>query len=317
MGDTVNLAFVGTGGWAQRYHFPTLKHLREEGVPLRLRGVTSLELEEADRIAKRYGFERVYSDLDAVMADETVNAVAVAVPPAAAYEVVSQLVAMDVPIFSEKPPGISAEHAQSLSERVTVPNVVAFNRRYEPLNNLFKTTVDAMSEITLVEGHFMRHRRLDETFMIGTGIHWINFMTYLFGDVRHVRTTRLRNPANETWIWLTDLSFEGGLRGQLKVLPCSGSQFERLDVHSNAQSVYLHGALGHQPGRIIVDRGDERQVIAPEEDREQPEFVRLGIAGEYREFINAVLRGRPTRSNFQNAVNAMRVAEAMERGFDF
>jgi predicted dehydrogenase len=317
MNECVNLAFVGTGPWAQRHHFPTLDHLREEGVPLRLRGITSLEREEANRVADRYDFERVYSDLNALMADDAVNAVAVAIAPEAAYEVISRLVTMGVPIFSEKPPGISLAQAQSLSERVAVPNVVAFNRRYEPLNNLFKTTVDAMSEITFVEGHFMRHQRFDETFMIGTGIHWINFMGYLFGDVRHVRTTRLRNPANETWIWLADLVFDGGLRGLLKVLPCSGSQYERLEVHSNVQSIYLQGTLGGEPGRIIVERGPERRVIAPEADAAQPAFVRLGIAGEYREFFNAVLRGKPTRSNFQNAVNAMRVAEAMEQGFDF
>ncbi len=284
MSDLVNLAFVGTGAWAQQHHFPTLKHLREEGVPLRLRGVTSLELEEAECVA--------------------------------AYDVIMQLTPLTVPIFSEKPPGISLDQAQSLSERVTVPNVVAFNRRYEPLNNLYKTTVDAMSDLSFVEGHFMRHRRFDEAFMIGTGIHWINFMSYLFGEIRHVRTTRLRDPATETWIWLADLIFEGGLRGMLKVIPCSGSQYERLAVHSHVQSAYLQGALASEPGRIIVERGHERRVIAPEDDAVQPDFIRLGIAGEYREFVNAVLRGKPTRSNFQNAVNTMRIAEAMEYGFD-
>jgi predicted dehydrogenase len=322
MRDTVNLAFVGTGAWAQRYHFPTLAHLREEGMPLRLCGVTSLELEEAERLAACYNFERVYPDLDALMGDDTLNAVAVAISPEALHDVLNRLVSMDVPIFSEKPPGVTLQQAQSLSKKVTVPNVVAFNRRYAPINTLFKTTVDAMTDVYFVEGHFMRHRRLDETFMIGTGIHWINFMTYCFGDIHHVSTTRLRNPLNETWIRFADLSFAGGLRGRLKVLPCSGSQYERLDVHSNAQSVYLHGPLWDQPGRIIIERGGERKVLTPEDDAvsyavDRPEFVRLGIAGEYREFINAVLRGKPTRSNFQNAVNSVRVAEAMEYGFDF
>ena len=331
MNDTVNLAFIGTGGWAQRYHFPTLAHLREEGAPLRLRGVTSLELDEAHCIADRYDFEQVYPNLDALMADDTLNAVAVAITPDALHDVLGQIIALDVPIFSEKPPGISLNEAESLAETITVPNVVAFNRRYAPFNNLFKTTVDTMTDITFVEGHFMRYERRDETFMIGTGIHWINFMTYLFGDIRHVRTTRLRNPMNETWMWIADLLFADGLRGSLKVFPCTGSQFERLEVHSNAQSAYLEGPLWTRPGRIVVERGTESRVISPgshapengasEGDaphrRKEPEFVRLGIAGEYREFINAVLRGKPTRSNFQNAVNAMRVAEAMEYGFDF
>ncbi len=52
--------------------------------------------------------------------------------------------------------------------------------------------------------------------------------------------------------------------------------------------------------------------MAPAIDPATPEIVRVGIVGEYVEFLTAACAGRPVRSTFQNAVNSMRVAEAMQ-----
>ena len=42
------------------------------------------------------------------------------------------------------------------------------------------------------------------------------------------------------------------------------------------------------------------------------EIVERGIVGEYEEFFSRACAGLSTRSNFQNALNSMRVAEAIE-----
>lgn len=321
MTQTINLAFVGTGPWARKHHFPALDYLRTRAADrfdVRLHGIFSLERETAAGVAGQYGFARIYDSLDALIADHDITAVAMAVPPVAAAGVAERLAGMGVPLFSEKPPGVSLAQAQHLSDIVAVPNVLAFNRRFAPLNNVFKEIVDAMSGIYFVEGHFFRHNRLDDTFMIGTGIHWINFMEYLFGEIDSVRTDRFPNPQNATWVRVAQVTFTGGLKGFLKFFPSSGSsEVECVEVHSNAQSVYLHGAMGDDPGDIIVDAGRERRVIRPAVLATAPEVVRIGIVGEYEAFFDAVCHGRPTRSNFQNAVNAMRVAEAMEYGWNF
>ena len=318
---TINLAFVGTGPWARKHHFPALDYLRThaaERFDVRLRGVFSLERADAEAVAAQYGFARVYDSLDALVADRAINAVAMAVPPVAAAGVAERLAAMGVPLFSEKPPGISVAQARRLSEVITVPNVLAFNRRFAPLNVTFKGIVDEMQDIYFVEGHFFRHNRLDDTFMIGTGIHWINFVEYLFGEIVSVRVDRFPNPQNTTWVRVGHVTFAGGLRGILKFFPCSGSpQIERVEVHSNAQSAYLHGAMGDDPGKVIVDAGAEHRVIRPTSLATAPEIVRIGIVGEYEAFFDAVCHGTPAPSTFQNAVNSMRVAEAMEYGQGF
>ncbi len=318
---TINLAVVGTGAWARRYHFPALDALahhpatvtRDLDVDLRLHGICSLEPDIAAQVADEIGFGRVYINLEALLADKDVDAIAVLVPPAAAHDVVGHVAEKGVPIFSEKPPGVTTEQAQWLADHVTVPNVLAFNRRFAPLNNTFKRLVDELNRITYVEGQFFRHNRIEDGFMVGTGIHWINFMAYIAGKIESVTTQWIPNAVTGTTERIAQLTFASGVPGQLQVLPCTGSQVERLIVHSNTRTLYLHGPLWDQPGRIIVhDRGQET-VIDPEGQTPLPEIVRLGIVDEYVAFLTRACAGLPTRSNFQNAVNSMWVAEAMER----
>ena len=138
--QTINLAFVGSGNWAQRYHFPALAYIQSQNAAqysINLRGITSLDLDAAHMVADKFAFEQVYSDTDALLADPNVDALAIAVSPEAAKSVISHIVDRQLPIFSEKPPGVSSIEAQTLSDIVTVPNVLAFNRRFNPLNKIF------------------------------------------------------------------------------------------------------------------------------------------------------------------------------------
>ncbi|MCJ7550965.1 MAG: Gfo/Idh/MocA family oxidoreductase [Anaerolineae bacterium] len=319
--QNVRLAFVGSGNWARKYHFPSLDYLAQRskpnathdlGVDLRLRGIYSLDPEIAAGVATETGFEHVYASLDALLDDDAVDAIAVAVTPAALASVLKRVITKGVPIFSEKPPGVTTQEAKGLSDLVTVPNVLAFNRRFIPLNNTFKSLVGDLEDIYYVEGAFYRHQRVDETFMIGTGIHWINFMEYLFGEIQDVNVARFPNPSNNTVNRVAQLTFPNKLRGQLKVFQCTGTQVERIEVHSASRALTLHGPLWEQPGRIIIHEGAQETIIDPESTDPLPEIIRLGIVGEYVEFLTKACAGLPTRSNFQNAVNSMRVAEAME-----
>jgi predicted dehydrogenase len=313
----IRLGFVGSGSWARRYHFPALAYLRDQpgkGFELRLHGITSLDSAQARAVAAQVGFGCVYPDLDALLADPALDAIAVAVTPEAAHGVLERVSARRLPIFSEKPPGVSATQAAHLAQIIAAPNVVAFNRRYIPLNSRFKAIVDAMDDIYFVEGHFLRFQRPDVTFMIGTGIHWINFIEYVLGEIAEVEMERFRDPADAAWARVARLGFRCGLRGLLKVLPMTGSDLERLEVHSVTQSVYLEGPLWADSGRIVIERGREREVLLPQaalgEVGDTP--VSRGIVGEYQDFFSAILDGTPTRSTFQNAVNSMRIAELME-----
>jgi predicted dehydrogenase len=324
MPETIRLAFVGNGNWANKYHFPALDYLRQQGCySLHLCGLYSLDPQRDHETAQRYRFEQIYASLDELLADESINAIAATVAPEALVSVMRQLAARRLPIFSEKPPGRSYADAQALAELVDLPNVLAFNRRYIPLNNQFKQIVDQMQDLYFIEGHFLRHNRQDPLFVLETGVHWINFVEYLFGPIRAVRNEHFPHPQSVTPVRLAHITFASGLRGLLKFLPCTGAQGERLEVHSPRQTAYLYGPLWADPGEIVIEENEAHETLHQQRlvrrtipGSDGPEIVERGIVGEYEEFFQAVLTGQATRSNFQNGANTLRIAEAIEYGYD-
>ncbi len=318
--QSINLAFVGSGNWARKYHFPALAHLRttlpsDFDIELHLHGIYSLEPVIAGTVAEQYGFGQVYPNFHALIDDEDIDAVAVAVAPTALTNVIEHLIVRQVPLFSEKPPGISAAEAHRLANLVTVPNVLAFNRRFAPLNNRFREIVRAMDQIYFVDAHFLRYARLEKGFFVETAIHWINYLEYVFGEIQQVSVEMVHNPDHPSASnRIASLTFLNGLPGRLTVFPCSGSQVERVAVHSSAKSVYLDGPLWESAGQIVIDTGASQETTVAERQEALPEIIRLGIVGEYKEFLTRACGGQPTRSTFQNGVNTMRVAEAIEQG---
>ena len=315
----VRLGFIGTGSWTRSRHLPALEYIRKRGrgdYQLELRGICSLDMAQAREVADQYGFERVYRDVEELVDDGEIDAIAVLVRPWSLEEVLEKVVPRRAPIFSEKTPGLTLDEARSMAELVDVPNVMAMNRRFCRLNNRFREIVQGMEDVYFAEAHFLRHERTDEPFAIETAVHIIDFLEYLFGSIERVRTDKFPNPRNETSVNVSRLRFAGGMYGLLKIFPCSGMLVERVEAHSNAQSAILHGPLNDDRGRITVYRagahGGTGEVIEGSDEM----VVEQGFVDEYDEFFRVVLDGVEPRSSFQSVVSAMRIAEGIHLGLD-
>ena len=270
----------------------------------------------ARTVAAEYGFQRVYGDLDELVADPELDAIAILVRPWHLHDVLLKLVPRGLPLFSEKTPGLTLAEAEAMARLVTVPNVMALNRRYGLLANRFRDLVQAMEGVYFAEAHFFRHERTDEPFAVETAIHIVDYLQYVFGEIGGVQTTRLPNPVNQTTNSIARLTFASGLFGLLKIFPCTGMLVERVEVHSNAQSAFLHGPLNDDRGRITVfgggQHGGNGQVIEGSDEL----VVEQGFVDEYDEFMQAALDGVRPRATFQSVVSAMRICEAIHLGRD-
>ena len=313
----INLAVIGAGEWAQLYHLPVLKYLQKE-YSLQITGIWNRTTEKAQTAARKFGIQRVYASLDDLLHDSDVNCVAIIIHAGALKDVLDKVVARNLPVLTEKPPGRNYDEAKAFSQSVTVKNVVAFNRRYTPLNQQFKKIVRQMKSIYFAECHFYRNQRHYADFITETGIHGINYMEYLLGQVQTVSTEKWKNPENDTNIWISRMVFESGVKGLMKFFPCSGSSVERYEVHSNDISAYLHSPQHYTqdiPGRIIVHQNSKVHQIIEGSLDEDP-LVVSGFVGEYSDFFDAILHNKATVSNFQNACHSMKLAEAIEKGED-
>lgn len=309
----LRIAILGAGEWARQYHLPALKILASE-LPIEIAGIWNRTTESAEQAARHFCVDRVYQVLEEVLEDERLDGFVVLVSSAALVEIVSRLLPRSLPIFTEKPPGRSYQDALMLADLVHVPNVVAFNRRYMPINRRFKELANSISGAYFAECHFYRNERIYDHFVMETGVHGINYMEYLFGSVRAVRTEKRKIPQNSSDYWISSVTFESGIRGVFKFFPCCGSSVERYEVHGLDKSIYLHCPQTYttdHPGKIVVH--EKGKLISTLLDEERGgALLTAGLLDEYRDFFRAVSDGSPTASNFRNACNTMRVAEAIE-----
>mgnify|MGYP000927159436 CR=1 FL=1 len=340
---TLRIAVVGTGVWAQKIHYPTLAHLR--GRPFSLHGICSLDQAAARELATRYSFSRVYRDLEELVADKDVDAVAVIVMPRALPAVLARLQTMGVPLLTEKPPGADSIQAAELARTITVPHVVSFNRRYVPLVARLREEVGKLDAPFFAEGRFYRHGRLDPDFIRGTGIHLINTMQHVFGAVVLASTVRRPHPSAATSNWLTEAEFASGLHARLHFLPCTGRQVEQIEVHSAGRSLELEiPTIGDPRGVLRVFNTDEspssteptdpaalppvgsargyqalfnatHQSVETPAPHEEP-LRTCGFVPAYEE-LASLLNGGKSRSTFHDSVATMRLADAIEDATEY
>jgi predicted dehydrogenase len=226
----------------------------------------------------------------------------------------------NLPLLCEKPPGKNYQEARKLSAMVNPRSAVAFNRRYSPLNQKFKSLVDKLESIQFVECHFLRRHRDDQKFVSETGVHGINFLEYLLGPIRTVDAERWFSKEKNNYNWLARITFASGLRGLIKFFPSAGISLETLEVHGDDVSLYLDSDqhfTDTTEGSITIYKNTQQNKIAKRNvfvNREGGRLTRGGFVGEYLDFIAAVQKRRSPLSNFGNSWTSMQAAEIIERG---
>ena len=310
----INIAIIGAGEWSQMCHIPAIKYL-EKKYPLHITGIWNRTIDKAVKASQKYQINKVYKSLNEVINDKDINCFAIVIHPSVVRNIIKKLLKRNLPILCEKPPGETAKEAEVLSTIIKVPNVVAFNRRYTPINRQFKKVIENMKNIYYTECRFYRSERYYKNFITTTGIHGINYMEYLFGPIEKVKVNKWENPINNTHICVCQINFSSGLNGLIKFFPCSGSSLERYEAHSTNMSTYLYSPQHYTedyPGQIKIYKKSKKIKVIQGNAEKGPLF-NLGLINEYVDFFNAFLKNVPTISNFQNAENSMKIAEIIEK----
>jgi predicted dehydrogenase len=111
---TVTVAVVGAGMAGQAHAFGyrnATMHPDLAGVDVRLAAIVDFNADLARSAADRYGFAAAATDLDAVLDDDAVDAVSLALPNFAYADVIPRLLAAGKHVLAEKPLGRSAAEA--------------------------------------------------------------------------------------------------------------------------------------------------------------------------------------------------------------
>lgn len=127
MSKHVAVAVVGAGMAGQAHAFGyrnATMHPDLAGVDVRLSAIVDLNQDLARSVADRYGFATATADLDAVLDDDAVDAVSLALPNFAYAEVIPRLLAAGKHVLAEKPLGRSAAEAYRFATAADAADLV-------------------------------------------------------------------------------------------------------------------------------------------------------------------------------------------------
>ena len=131
--DTVNIAWVGTGGFSITELMPTFLNNPQ----VKLHALADAHIQTVVNTARQFSIENYTNDYKHLLADENIDAFVVATPHKVHTEQLLDILGTGKAVFVEKPICINEQQLQQLSQfHAQVPNApwhVDFNRRHAPM----------------------------------------------------------------------------------------------------------------------------------------------------------------------------------------
>ena len=314
--DPIRLAIIGAGIFARDAHLPSLRNLRDR---FTIVAVYSRTHANAAAFAAEIGAEvEIYTDLDALLAAPTIDAVDVVLPIPVMAPVVEKALRSGKHLFSEKP--LAADLATSRTLMAAQQGqvwMVAENWRYESAYVKAAELVKSGAIGQPVTCHMALYlpmpanskyfhtlwRRTGEFSggaLLDGGVHHIAALRLVVGEITAV--TAMTAHASTTFASADTLSatldFANGAVGSYLVTYATGAPWPG----------YLHvvgdkGALRVQRGEIELTQGTQTEVLKCEKFD--------GVEKELVAFAAAILEGQPHTNTPEEGLQDVAVLEAM------
>lgn len=305
----LKLCVVGAGQLSSRRIYPYLGTAGGQ-----LLGVCDMDLEKAERNARRYG-GRAYTDLDTMLEKERPEAVIVCIGPEQHYELAMKLMRIGIPVYTEKPSAPTSAMALEMariSRETGVLCSTAFKKRYSIAYERAKQWLDTFDpgqvysiSVDYASGHYRNDAPLT-SLLLDFAIHLIDLTSYLMGDVTEVFCFSKGQNA-----YAVSVKFASCAVGSLHFNCGRSFQIPTEEVELTVEGgnfMTIHNSSCWK----ITEAGQ------PKEWREPPTFTSAGDSGndtghlaEIVDFIQAVQENRTTRSNIFESYKSLAVYDAI------
>ena len=320
MGRPVRIALIGAGTFVRKAHAPSLLEL---GDAAQIVAVYSRTRASAETVADAIPYDvDIYTDIAALLADESVEAVDIVLPIPMLPEVVSQALAAGKHVFSEKPIAQTVAEAQDLIARSrpyadqvwmvgenwryeeafhTAAQAIAAGRIGQPLFCDLSIQLQVQADSPHVQTTWRNSGEVLGGYLLDGGVHHIAGLRVLLGEIESVcaltAAHRAYLPPADTMS--AALRFASGVVGTYLITYAVGSTLGTDAVHIGG----TEGSLRVSRGELVLNRGEES---------ERQEFnVLISVREELAAFLAAVRDGAPHRNSPQEALQDLAVVEAM------
>ena len=171
MNKQVKPVVIGTIGAGYAAHLHGNGYEKVSGVPIRLKTVCDLNLDLANQVKERYGYEQAITNFDDMLADPEIDVIDIVLPPFLHTRVAKEAIEAGKHVICEKPlTGYFGERGQENIGK-TVPK-----------SEMYKACVKEMDELRRRRFDSMFHR---EFFLLGrrlavTGSAWLKTQSVIF-----------------------------------------------------------------------------------------------------------------------------------------
>jgi predicted dehydrogenase len=327
---SIGVGIVGLG-FGARVQLPGFRRLEREGV--RVVAVCARDGAAARRVAEREGVPRAYDDWRALVADEEVQLVSVATPPAAHREVALAALEAGKAVLCEKPLAVTAAEAGELeaaADAAGVPAMVDFEFRGVPA---FRRASELLDEDAIgrvleldVAWHIpSRLRAAGDTSwkddaeagggaLLSLGVHSFDYVEWLLGPVARLagwaRTLLGRGSSDDACAALLELADGTPVTLSVSTVAAAGQGHVLRFFGEEGSLTLANPELGDYMRSFRLDR-DGEPVLVPEptaEDGRIAPFTELA-----RELVAAMRKGREPAPSFREGARAQRLAEAVRQ----
>lgn len=317
----MTVAIIGGGNFFNLMHGPVVS---------KMPAITRMTHFNADPLqakknAASWHFDEVYPDIDSLLKNETVDCAYVFTPAEVTSQYAVKFIELGIAVFLEKP--VAEDPADLLKIKAayrqnSTNHFIAFNRRFSPIISVVKEFMQSHSPVNHIAVDFYRHdTRLPNKYM-GSAVHPIDTIRYLFGDIQDIHTVRSQTEYfDHGKISYTSIFvFDSGLSGSLTFNCRAGHISEGYTVLAENTTLIaeLSGPYGTdwpKTVKILTDRGNTviKDVDLGHDlpsEHHTPSFFN-GVEQEHRYFIKCLQDGTRMSPGIEETIGTMKTAYAI------
>jgi len=287
---------IGVGAFG-RNHARVLKHLQQEGAPVRLLGVVDRDLARADAVAREFDC-RSFGSLEQLLTTHSeLQAACVTVPTVDHLRVARALMEAGVDVLIEKPLAASLAEADELTALARAGNRIAQVGHLERFNPAVRATLPLLTRPMFFEVHRLSvftPRSLDVDVVLDLMIHDLDIvLTFARSAVKEVRAVGLPILSGKTDIANVRLEFESGCVANLTASRVSTERVRKLRFFQPRQ--YISIDYGRQDVLVFTVGSEAAPPQTPSVNPQigvtkPPIAAEEPLQAELKAFLDAVRR---------------------------
>ncbi|MBA2705230.1 MAG: Gfo/Idh/MocA family oxidoreductase [Blastocatellia bacterium] len=309
----VRLAIVGCGEHSRSSHAaPLARYAAQQPGEIELVAACDLNRDRAAEFCQAFGFGRAYSDLERMLATESIDGCVCVMPMEHIVEGAIRLLERHIPCVIEKPLGTSLAEAEKLARvarETDTPHMVSVNRRFLPYLNSARLWINEMGPLQYVRATQVRHARSEPDFIWSTAIHVLDALRHIAGEITDFDAEVQRRPGLSALWYVISLRFESGANGRIEVLPTAGMVEESYELFGEGFRARITAGSGTQRSLECWQEG--QMVVEAKTSDDEPEDLRNGAYQEVVEFVRALRTGTRPRPGIEDILPSARICFAI------